>query len=228
MPALAKAQIQPILDRNVWFAGQPQTLKSALIAHGRIVEVERGQWVYGAGDELNGLYAVLDGSVQMMMSTFAQEDVLIDIAWSGQIFGQASQFGGGPRLVTALAGGRSTLLFIPDHALRDIARAQPSVWRNFASLFYAQLGGALMLAVNMIHLTPPARITARLLLLAGSSAGDGAELRITQSQIAELTGLTRKTVNFHLTQFAKRGIAEPAYGGIILRNIAEMRRIARG
>ncbi|HEY5337103.1 MAG TPA: Crp/Fnr family transcriptional regulator [Rhizomicrobium sp.] len=223
MPTLTKAQILAVLETNRWFAALPQPLKIALIAQGRIVEVARGQWLYGAGDALNGFYAVLGGGVDMMASTVARDDVLIDIAPAGRVFSQAS----GPRLVTALANEDSILLHVADHTLRQIARTHPDIWRNFTALLYEQLSAALIMAVNMIHLAPKARIGARLLFLAGTEARDGMTVHVTQSQLAELTGLSRKTVNGHLATLASRGVVEPGYAGLALRNLAALRRLAQ-
>jgi CRP/FNR family transcriptional regulator, cyclic AMP receptor protein len=216
------SRIPAVLEQNRWFAALPAALKSALVTQGRIVEVARGQWLYGAGDALNGLYAVLDGGVDVMMSTITQEDVLVDIASAGRVFSQAS----GPRLVTVLANEDSRLLFVPDHVLREIARGHPDMWRSLTDLLYEQLSNALQLAVHMIRLPPKARVAARLLFLAGSDAGDGSAVHVTQSQLAELTGLSRKTVNGHLAALAKRNLIAPGYRGLVLRNLAGLRRAA--
>ena len=209
----AKAGILAALEQNRWFATQPAALKSALIDHAHIIEVARGQW----------LYAVIAGSVDLMMSTVAAEDVLIDIAHAGRVFSQAS----GPRLITVLANEDSRLLHIADLALRRIARAHPDLWQNFTGLLYEQLAAALQMAANMIHLAPNARVAARLLFLAGLGARDGVVVGVTQSQLAELTGLSRKTVNGHLADFARRGVVEPGYAGLTLRNLSSLLRIAR-
>jgi len=184
--------------------------------------VARGQWVYGAGDDITGLYAVLRGSVDVMMSTLAGNDVLMDIAPAGRVFSQAL----GPRIVTALANEDSLLLFVADHVLREIARDHPEMARNFTALLYEQLSGAALLAVNMIHLASRQRIAARLLFLAGNDARNGCVVGVTQSQMAELTGLSRKTVNGHLAAFARRGTVALGYAGIGLSNVEALRRIA--
>jgi CRP-like cAMP-binding protein len=219
-----KAGILAVLAQNAWFAALPDPLKSTLAERGRVVEVARGQWVYGAGDEITGLYAVLRGSVDMMVSTIAGDDVLIDIAPAGRVFSQAL----GPRIVTALANEDSLLLFVPDHVLREIARVHPDSARHVTALLYQQLSGAASLAVNMIHLQPRARIAARLLFLAGNDAHNGRVVSVTQSQLAELTGLSRKTINGHLAALAKRAIVEPGYAGLILHNLKALLDIAGG
>ena len=218
----SKSGILAVLNRNGWFAALPAALKSALVEKGRVVEAARGQWVYGAGDEITGLYAVLRGSVDMMVSTIAGNDVLIDIAPAGRVFSQAL----GPRIVTALANEDSLLLFVPDHVLREIGRGIPDTARHVTALLYDQLSGAAALAVNMIQLAPRARIAARLLFLAGNDARNGCVVSVTQGQLAELTGLSRKTVNGHLAHLAKKKLAVPLYGGMQLNDLRALRDLA--
>ena len=101
---------------------------------------------------------------------------------------------------------------MPDAALAEIARGQPDVWRNFATLLYGQLSGALLLAGILMHMPPARRVAARLALLAQSRN----EVHVTQEQLAEMIGLSRKTVNGHLRALEKRGVIRRAYRKIVL------------
>ena len=218
-----------ILARSPWFARQSSDLRSALMKRARISELDRGQWIYGTGDALNGLYGVLSGSVHLLMTLAEGDTRLIEVVQAGQFFGQPARFGGGPRLVTAIAGEPSTLLHVPDHALAEIARSEPDVWRNFTTLLYAQLAGALHLAAATIHLPPHRRVAARLAMLAAAArprtyGEDGIEVRVTQSQLAELTGLSRKTVNGHLASLARTGVIALHYRHIVVRDLAVLRK----
>lgn len=209
-----------ILARSGWFARQPARLRDALLAKARISDVAAGQWVYGTGDALNGLYGVLEGSVHLLMTMPDGEARLIDIVQAGQLFGQAAHFGGGPRLVTAIAGEPSRLLHVPDRALAEIARSEPDVWRSFTALLYSQLSGALQLAAASIHLSPPERIAARLAILAA-----GADtVTVTQAQLAELTGLSRKTVNIHLRLLEHQKIIATRYRAIAVLDRARLQQ----
>ena len=207
-----------ILQANPWFSAQKPALRAAILARARIARVDGGQWIYGTGDALNGLYGVLEGTVHLLMTLPDGETRLLDVVSSGQFFGQPARFGGGPRLVTAIAGEASRLLHVPDQALADIAREQPDVWRNFAGLLYGQLAGALMLAGILLHLPPPRRVAARLALLA--QARD--TVHVTQDQLAEMVGLSRKTVNGHLRSLEKRGVIACAYGQIRIRDLSRL------
>ena len=217
-----RARAERIIARDSWFASQPASLRRALLARAQITTVKAGQWIYGTGDALNGLHGVVTGSAHLMLAS-GEADVLIEIVQAGQLFGQAARFGGGPRLVTAIAGEHSTLLHVPDHALAEIARSETGVWRSFTELLYSQLASALALAGAMIHLPPPARVAARLIML---SAGQ-TRIHVTQSQLAELTGLSRKTVNFHLRALAAADIISLAYRVIAVKDPARLRARAR-
>ncbi len=212
-----------ILTKSDWFARQPPGLRQLLIAKSRISDVAPGQWIYGTGDALNGLYGVLEGSVHLLTAMADGEPRLLDVVQSGQLFGQPARFGGGPRLVTAVAGTTSRLLFVPDHALGEIARSEPDVWRNFAALLYGQLSGALQLAATSIHLSPRRRVAGRLGLLAGPG-GHRHSIAVTQSQLAEMTGLSRKTVNAHLLGLERAGVVQTGYGNIDVLDYARLKQ----
>ncbi len=218
-----RGRAEKILTRSSWFAHQPASLRHALLSRAQISTVEAGQWIYGTGDALNGLYGVLQGSAHLTLAT-GDADILIEIVQAGQLFGQAARFGGGPRLVTAIAGERSVLLHVPDHALAEIARSEAGVWRSFTELLYSQLASALALAAAMIHLPPPARVAARLVMLSGGSA---ARIAVTQFQLAELTGLSRKTVNAHLRALEDDGILALDYRAIVVKDRVRLKARAK-
>jgi CRP-like cAMP-binding protein len=211
-----------ILLKSGWYTRQTASLRAALQAKARITRLDAGPWIYGTGDALNGLYGVLEGSVHLLMTLPDGEAKLLDIAQPGQLFGQAARFGGGPRLVTAIAGEPSRLFHVPDFALAEIANSQPEVWRNFTALLYGQLAGALQLAGIVMYLRPGQRVAARLLLLALTTD----TVSVTQAQLAEMTGLSRKTVNGHLRTLERSGIIACEYRHIAVRD--RRRLAARG
>ncbi|MBN9558933.1 MAG: Crp/Fnr family transcriptional regulator [Alphaproteobacteria bacterium] len=224
--AAQKIHATASLNRSRWFASQPESLKQALLARAQTSEIAAGQWIYGSGDELNGLYGVISGSVHLLVTASGQETRLLEIVPAGQFFGQAARFGGGPRLVTAIAGERSTLFFVPHQALREIAATQPDVWPNFTELLYGQLAAALILASLALSLPPRLRVAARLAVLAswfGSTGKKETQLSVTQSQLGEMTGLSRKTVNTHLRTLEDSGIIACDYARIVVRDYRRLR-----
>src|SRR5947207_133084 len=62
--------------------------------------------------------------------------------------------------------------------------------------------------------------------LLGLAAGGGPTVRLPQQTLAEMLGLTRKTVNGYLGEFEAAGLIRRGYGEIAILDQAGLRRIA--
>lgn len=212
-----------LLTKAVWLQGHGPEIAEALLAHGRIVNLPAGAWAQSEGDEQTGITLVVEGAVQMMCAAPGGREVLFGQAGPGVALGQTLRFGGGPRLVTLICVEESVLLVVPDHALTRIAAEQPALWQAVAALVYLQLRGALMMAAEALALPPRQRLASRLEVMARTG---GPALRMNQQALAEMVGLSRKTVNFYLLGFQQAGLLTLGYGEIEVRDTAGLRRIA--
>ena len=212
-----------LLTRAVWLQGHGAPMIEAFLTHGRIVHLPTGAWAQSEGDEQTGLTLVVAGAVQMMCAAPGGREVLFGQAGPGVALGQTLRFGGGPRLVTLICVEPSVLLVVPDQALTRIAAERPEVWQAVAALVYLQLRGALMIAAEAVALPPRQRLAARLDMMARTG---GPALRLNQQALAEMLGLSRKTVNGHLLAFQRAGLLTLGYGQIEVRDPAGLRRIA--
>ena len=103
-----RARAEAILMRNGWFARQSPGLRAALLARARIEHAgarPMDLWHRRCAER------ALCGAGGHGPSDHGRRrgDMLLEIVQPGQLFGQAARFGGGPRLVTAIAGERATL-----------------------------------------------------------------------------------------------------------------------
>ena len=209
-----------LATRAPWFARQPASLRDALLEAGRVVRLGAGEWAYGEGDAATGIIAVLDGIMRIEASANGDRTVLVGLAPPGTVLGQSARRGGGPRIVTARAGPPSRVMLVSDVALERIAEAQPALWRAVSELVYAQLDGAVHVAAMLLGLSPAARIAARLIDL----ASDGV-LHASQSDLGELTGLSRKAVNAHLNAMARAGLIAVGYAEVRVSDPAGLARL---
>lgn len=137
--------------------------------------------------------------------------MLIDLARAVTVFGQSHRRGGGPRIVTARAGPASVVMLISDRALERISGGEPDLWRAVSALVYGQLDATVHMLAQLLSLPPRERIVMRLRTL----ASDGL-VRANQSDLAELTGLSRKVVNTHLAALERAGRIRRGYAAITL------------
>lgn len=215
------------LARNGWFAKRPDALKARLIALAQVSTAEAGNWIYDTGDEAEGLYGVLTGSVTSHVVLDNGDSVPVSISGPGAIFGYAAQVLGGRRVTTVIARERSEIIFVPQHAISAMVQEMPSLWLHFAELATEQLVWAVRGYAELVRLNPRARIASRLHGYSFPWGGGGAAIvPIRQEELAELVGLSRKTVNLVLREFERQKLIERGYRSIKVLDPAGLHRIA--
>jgi CRP-like cAMP-binding protein len=212
-----------ILEQSPWLAGRTELI-APLLDHGRVLHLTPGQWAQAEGDDDTGLLVIVSGAVQMLCQAPGDREVLIGQAGAGVAIGQTMRFGGGPRLVTVVCVEPSTVLQVSDRALGRIAASHPAVWEAVAALLYLQLRSLLHLVAEVTALPPRQRVAARIGLLARS--GRSGRLRLSQQALAEMVGLTRKTVNGYLGEFERAGLIRRTYGGLDVLDPPALLKIA--
>lgn len=205
-----------------WFKRQGSAIRAAIVREGRVVALDSGQTAYLEGDEDTGLWIVLDGELRLHMSAGEDRSALFATAVPGALFGRSRVGGADARIVTAIASDASRALLLSDRAIERIAAEQPLMWRALADALHNQLDGLLAALSQMLLLPPRPRIAARLLAQADATGA----IRLTQGDIAEMCGLSRKSVNGHLSAMERAGWIERRYMAIIIRNPAGLRRAA--
>lgn len=213
-----------------WLKDYPAELAESLAAEGSLVHLNIGEWAQAEGDDRSGLSLVIEGVLHSYCTAPGDRVVMLGLAEAGSVLGHATRFSGGPRLVTAVCVEPSLLLEITEAALDRVAERHPEIWRAIAELSYANMRNIVRMAAEVISLRPRERIAARLLASAGQhneTAKEGYRtIRLTQEMLGEMIGLTRKTVNAHLSRFERDGLIEVGYGLIKLHDLNGLRAIA--
>lgn len=210
----AKRDIFIPLRSSKWFMRQPHNLREALINRATVTNLHKGQWLYSEGEEAGGLWSVLSGSVRLDMALGPERTVLLTIVGPGNVLGQAKSFGGGPQLLTVKAYEDSCLLLISEDALHALADEYPILWQSMNDLFYRQLERRSHMVAEALCLPPKARVASRILYIASQRPPECCFAKISQSDLAEMTGVTRISVSRHLLALQSAGIVELNYRGI--------------
>lgn len=208
-----------------WFARQPAGRRDALLRAGRLSRRGAGEWMHGEGDEETGVLAVVDGALKVYGQAPGGREALIGLLPAGTMIGQSVAFGGGPRIVTAIAAVPSTLFTLSDRALRQVAADHPGLWEALSALVYGQLRLNAQAVAEFVALKPRERLISRLLQL---SAQTGGEIPVSQADLAEMIGVTRKAVNGWLGALEGQGRVARGYGVITVLDRAGLERMLAG
>ena len=221
-----------VLRKTGWLKGYPGELAEALLSEGNLVRLNVGEWAQAEGDDRSGLFVMIDGVLHSYCAAPGDRNVMIGLVEAGAVLGHATRFSGGPRLVTAVCVEPSVLLEISESALDRVAERQPEIWRAIAGFAYANMRGAVRMAAEVIALRPRERIAARLLAAVGrhhqAPPPAAPIIRISQELLGEMIGVTRKTVNLHLSAFERDGLVKIGYGWIQLCDINRLRAVSNG
>lgn len=207
------------LVRSPWLSRQPAPVAGALLDAGRVQRLEAGQWVYGEDDPDGGLFAVISGRLSVEAAAGPERMVLIDILHKGAWLGQSAQAD-----VTVRARSAATLFLIPDAVLKRVGHDRPDVWQAVSNLVYGQLESAVRMVARLLTAGPAELIALRLLALA---EGQPPFVAISQSELGELTGMTRKAANAHLALLEEQGLVKRAYGKVMIVDTEALKGVAR-
>ena len=115
------------------------------------------------------------------------------------------------RVITLSVVGRSDILYLP---LAEFERmiADPAHCRLFATMSIEHLDEALSIIGYLMANDPTVRVAGRLLTLAEAQAiPEGSAMRLTQSDLAQMCGVSRQTVNKVLTGLSVRNVIAAKY-----------------
>lgn len=218
-----------VLRETEWLKGYSPELAESLVAEGRLAHLNIGEWAQAEGDDRNGLFMLVDGLLKTYYAPIGDRVIMVGFSKPGSVLGHATRYSGGPRLVTAVCAEPSIMLEISESALDRVAAQSPDIWRAIAGFAYDNMRSALRLAAEVISLRPRERLAARLLALTpDESTTTTPIIRVRQELLGEMIGVTRKTVNQHLSSFEKAGLIRVGYGKIELCNMNGLKVITGG
>lgn len=218
-----------VLRETEWLKGYGSKLAESLVAEGRLVHLDIGEWAQAEGDDRGGLFMVVDGLLKTYYAPLGDRVIMVGFSKPGSVLGHATRYSGGPRLVTAVCAEPSIMLEVSENALDRVAAQSPEIWRAIAGFTYDNMRSALRLAAEVISLRSRERLAARLLALASDkTASDKPIVKISQALLGEMIGVTRKTVNHHLSAFESKGLVRVGYRMIEIRDLNGLRLIASG
>jgi len=218
-----------ILEENQWFRELP---REALLAFARATRFRRyanGELVAARGVPPEGVVIVIRGAIRSATLTAEGREIVFSLVQPGSIWGLVAAMDGLGAVHDTSAHRRTEVLLLPRAAFLAVLDAQPKLYRHFAAFLCYRLRKAYS-AVDEFALVPlRQRLARQLCTLAVAQKGmdepGGANLRLTQAEIAVMLGAARQSVNRELSRLQKEGLIELGYRGVTVRQFARLRGI---
>ncbi|HTY73759.1 MAG TPA: Crp/Fnr family transcriptional regulator [Actinomycetes bacterium] len=173
-----------------------------LAGESRVRRYEAGQQVFARGEPGGGVYVVAEGSIALTVTSETGAEVVLAVVRPPRSFGELSAIDGQPRVASAVARQRSTLVAVPKATVARVLREHPSVASALLIEMAAMIRATDDRATDLVLKDLRGRVVRFLLDAAGprppaAEAGVAVpvDVRLTQSELASLVGGSRQQVN---------------------------------
>lgn len=197
-----------------------------LAQSGRLMRVERGQFIFYQSDFAENCYLVLSGLVSILLESFDGREMVINEMRPADIFGELGVLTGQSRSASAVARTDSELLVFPRQAFQGILEAEPLLTRRILEITANRLRGSSQRESALAFLDAQARL-ARILLQLDEQEAEKGYVTISQEELAQRTGQTRQTVAKALSRWRRAGWLITGRGHILLLKQAELSHLEK-
>ena len=167
-----------------------------------------GQIIFHLGDPAGLLYIITNGKIKISHASSDGQEAVLAILGKGDFFGELALLDDSPRSATAEAIEPTETLTLHRDDFLSFLDNNPLFARHVLHILAIRIRHLNNQISDIFFLDLPARLARTLLLLAeqhGKSVDKGTviELSLTQTDLAEMTGATRVSINKALGRFRR-------------------------
>jgi len=208
------------------FAGLEPDVRQRVIATAVPRTYRKGQLLFVENDPGESLIVLRRGSVAVFRTARTGERAVLSVVRPPDVLGEVSLLDGSARSLSAEALEDCSALALSRGAFIELVHASPrmldAVMRSLGSLIRR------LTEQNADHvfLDLPGRVAKTLVRLAGDSSASMVTIELNQSQLAEMAGGSRQSVNQAIGSFANRGWLRTEGRRIVVTDLPALRRRA--
>jgi CRP/FNR family transcriptional regulator, cyclic AMP receptor protein len=212
-------QKESLLRGSFIFRDLPPDLLHRLASVTQVLRVPAGALLFQQGDEGDSLYAVVDGLIRISVSGQGGRELIIGLFEPGDLFGEIALLDGLPRTASAESETDSTVLVIHRTPFLALLEQEPALARHVLELLCERLRESTEHLGEYAFLSVRCRLAKKLQALAighGHHEGNGIriDLKLSQTDIGQMLGVTREAVNKQLKAWSVQGLIALDHGAI--------------
>ncbi|MBW2241924.1 MAG: Crp/Fnr family transcriptional regulator [Deltaproteobacteria bacterium] len=203
------------------FAQLSEQELDALIAVGRIEKLPARHELFHKGDEAHTFFLILSGRLKVTSTSPEGEDVVFSIMERGESIGEVALFASSPRTGTVTTLDPSELFVIQKQDFVRFLRTHPDATLSVLETLAGRLLRLSERVEDSRFLNLPGRLAKLLLSLERRfsrpvAEGVMIELKLSQTDLAEMAGASREAVNKQMRDWKERGIAHHDHGDVTI------------
>jgi CRP-like cAMP-binding protein len=210
---------------TIGFQSLSQADLEFLAARSFLRQFNKGEIIFHEGDPADLYMVVAQGRVTLKKNTPSGKYFTAFISSRGDTLNAAVLFDCSPRFFTAQALDKAIVVCLKKDDFISFVLCHPVVAVDIIKILHHQIEALSERLMDLISEPVEQRLLNILLMLANKF---GADLIITNSELADLVGTTTETTIRIIGQLKKRGIITSRRGRVVILNQEYLRHLGRG
>lgn len=225
----AMTTTEELLLRVPFLAALEPSDRSQLAAAARPRSFRKGEVIFYRDDPGESLFLIAGGSVRIYLPSPQGTDLTLAVLGPGDFFGDLALLDGrGPRSASAMALRDTETLVVDRADFLNVIRSRPEAAILVLEVIAGRLRVADEMAGDLAFLGVSTRLAKKLLELAAAhgvprAGGLLLDVRLTQEELANMVGVTRESVNRHLSLFKRLGFLSNQGRRFVIRDADALR-----
>jgi CRP-like cAMP-binding protein len=203
-----------VLRRGRWFASLPPALQARMAHLGVLRRFRTGQYLVRQGDPPRGMFGLVQGRTRHVCAVGEEREVLMHVGGPGLWTGEYPLLSGARSVGSVIADAPTHALCLSAKDWHRIVDEEPRWLAHFAALQAERFATAFRAYAEAQGLTRDEWVHARLRLMAEVEREHGApepRIRLSQSHLASMIGVSRQTLNAALARLQRRGLVRVGF-----------------
>ena len=208
------------------FAGLEPEVRQRVIAAAVPRTYRKGQLLFVENDPGETLIVIKRGAVAVFRTAPTGERAVLSVIRPPDTLGELSLLDGGARSLSAEAIEDCSALALSRNAFLELVHSNPRILDAVMRSLGALIRKLTEQTADHVFLDLPGRVAKTLVRLAGDSHAPMVTIELNQSQLAEMAGGSRQSVNQAIGSFATRGWLRTEGRRIVVTDLPALRRRA--
>jgi CRP-like cAMP-binding protein len=195
-----------------------------LASKAKVMFFPRGSVIFRIGDHPNWIYFLYEGYVTEFVSYGSSVSVIVKTRREHDYIGEMAILSGLPYTNTAMAMGDVTAIAFSKETLLDIMKQHYHVSHHIILELIDRLTNSAKKLIKYMYLDAPARLAFTIVSL-HSDMGNHHEICVTQSELAEASGMVRQTAAKILGEWRDEGYIKTTRGRLTTLDVAALLNI---
>ncbi len=201
-------------------------LRRLLEGIAREIPLGPGEVLFEQGDEGDALFAIVEGALEISVTSEDGRKLALDKATAGDLLGEIALFDPGPRTATVAAVVPSKVLKIRNPDMITAIRGAPDLAVDMIRLAGERMRYMSRQIGEQVFLPIPARLARKVIYLLDETNDGSDKLKISQANLAEHIGATREAVSKTLAEWKRESVVDLGRGTIGVVDRATLEKIA--